>query len=80
MGGAASRDTPGSRLRAASRKAAGAGAFPEYSARTDPSARSTGIESEGFPILSLSALPVILLYLSMSKQFIRGLTAGAVKG
>lgn len=31
-------------------------------------------------ILSLSALPVILLYLSMSKQFIRGLTAGAVKG
>jgi raffinose/stachyose/melibiose transport system permease protein len=31
-------------------------------------------------ILSLSALPVILLYLTMSKQFIRGLTAGAVKG
>jgi raffinose/stachyose/melibiose transport system permease protein len=31
-------------------------------------------------ILSLSALPVIVLYLSMSKQFIRGLTAGAVKG
>ena len=31
-------------------------------------------------ILALSALPVILLYLSMSKQFIRGLTAGAVKG
>lgn len=31
-------------------------------------------------ILSLSALPVIILYLSMSKQFIRGLTAGAVKG
>lgn len=31
-------------------------------------------------ILSLSALPVILLYLTMSKQFIKGLTAGAVKG
>jgi raffinose/stachyose/melibiose transport system permease protein len=31
-------------------------------------------------ILSLSALPVIILYLTMSKQFIRGLTAGAVKG
>jgi raffinose/stachyose/melibiose transport system permease protein len=31
-------------------------------------------------ILSLSALPVIVLYLTMSKQFIRGLTAGAVKG
>ena len=31
-------------------------------------------------ILSLSALPVIVLYLTMSKQFIKGLTAGAVKG
>ena len=31
-------------------------------------------------ILSLSAFPVILLYLTMSKQFIKGLTAGAVKG
>ncbi len=31
-------------------------------------------------ILSLSALPVILLYLSMSKMFVKGLTAGAVKG
>ena len=31
-------------------------------------------------ILSMSALPVIALYLSMSKQFISGLTAGAVKG
>lgn len=31
-------------------------------------------------ILSLSALPVILLYLTMSKQFVKGLTAGAVKG
>ena len=31
-------------------------------------------------VLTLSALPVVLLYLSMSKQFIRGLTAGAVKG
>jgi len=31
-------------------------------------------------VLTLSALPVVLLYLAMSKQFIRGLTAGAVKG
>lgn len=31
-------------------------------------------------ILSLSALPVIILYLTMSKQFVKGLTAGAVKG
>lgn len=31
-------------------------------------------------VLSLAAVPVILLYLTMSKQFIKGLTAGAVKG
>ena len=31
-------------------------------------------------ILSMSALPVITLYLLMSKQFVKGLTAGAVKG
>ena len=31
-------------------------------------------------VLALSALPVIALYLSMSKSFIKGLTAGAVKG
>ena len=31
-------------------------------------------------VLTLSALPVITLYLMMSKQFIAGLTAGAVKG
>ena len=31
-------------------------------------------------ILALSALPVIILYLCMSKQFVKGLTAGAVKG
>ena len=30
--------------------------------------------------LSLSALPILILYLLMSKQFIKGLTAGAVKG
>ena len=30
--------------------------------------------------LSLSAIPILLLYLLMSKQFIKGLTAGAVKG
>jgi len=30
--------------------------------------------------LTLSALPVMLLYITMSKQFIGGLTAGAVKG
>jgi raffinose/stachyose/melibiose transport system permease protein len=31
-------------------------------------------------VLTLSAIPVIILYLLMSKQFIKGLTAGAVKG
>jgi raffinose/stachyose/melibiose transport system permease protein len=31
-------------------------------------------------VLTLSAIPVIVLYLMMSKQFIKGLTAGAVKG
>ncbi len=30
--------------------------------------------------LTLSALPILVLYLLMSKQFIKGLTAGAVKG
>lgn len=30
--------------------------------------------------LALSALPILVLYLLMSKQFIKGLTAGAVKG
>ena len=31
-------------------------------------------------ILAMSALPVIALYLTMSQSFIKGLTAGAVKG
>ena len=31
-------------------------------------------------VLTLSAIPVLLLYLSRAKNFIRGLTAGAVKG
>ena len=33
-----------------------------------------------FALLSLSALPVIILYLLFSKNFVAGLTAGAVKG
>ena len=36
--------------------------------------------SKVLAVLTLSAIPVILLYLMMSKQFIKGLTAGAVKG
>jgi raffinose/stachyose/melibiose transport system permease protein len=36
--------------------------------------------SKVLAVLTLSAVPVILLYLTMSKQFIKGLTAGAVKG
>ena len=36
--------------------------------------------SKVLAVLTLSALPVITLYLMMSKQFIAGLTAGAVKG
>jgi raffinose/stachyose/melibiose transport system permease protein len=31
-------------------------------------------------VLTLSAIPVMMLYLLMSKQFIKGLTAGSVKG
>jgi raffinose/stachyose/melibiose transport system permease protein len=31
-------------------------------------------------VLSLAAIPQIILYVMMSRQFIRGLTAGAVKG
>ena len=33
-----------------------------------------------FAILSLSVIPIIILYLFLQKYFIRGLTAGAVKG
>ncbi|HOF12550.1 MAG TPA: carbohydrate ABC transporter permease [Treponemataceae bacterium] len=36
--------------------------------------------SKVLAVLTLSAIPVVLLYLAMSKQFIKGLTAGAVKG
>jgi raffinose/stachyose/melibiose transport system permease protein len=36
--------------------------------------------SKVLAVLTLSAIPVLALYLMMSKQFIRGLTAGAVKG
>jgi len=36
--------------------------------------------SKVLAVLTLSAIPVIALYLFMSKQFIKGLTAGAVKG
>jgi raffinose/stachyose/melibiose transport system permease protein len=36
--------------------------------------------SKVLAVLTLSAIPVILLYLLMSKQFIKGLIAGAVKG
>lgn len=31
-------------------------------------------------VLTLSAIPVLILYILLSKQFIKGLTAGAVKG
>ncbi|MCY1153253.1 MAG: carbohydrate ABC transporter permease [Sphaerochaetaceae bacterium] len=36
--------------------------------------------SKVLAVLTLSAIPVLALYLSMSKQFIEGVTAGAVKG
>jgi len=36
--------------------------------------------SKVLAVLTLSAVPVIALYLAMSKEFIAGLTAGAVKG
>lgn len=36
--------------------------------------------SKVLAVLTLSALPVVILYLLMSRQFIKGLTAGSVKG
>jgi raffinose/stachyose/melibiose transport system permease protein len=33
-----------------------------------------------FAGLTLAALPLVVLYLVLSEQFIKGLTAGAVKG
>lgn len=36
--------------------------------------------SKVLAVLTLSSLPVLILYLLMSRQFIKGLTAGAVKG
>jgi len=36
--------------------------------------------SKVLAVLVLASLPVMLLYLIMSRQFIRGMTAGAVKG
>jgi raffinose/stachyose/melibiose transport system permease protein len=36
--------------------------------------------SKVLAVLTLSAIPVLTLYLIMNKQFIKGLTAGAVKG
>lgn len=36
--------------------------------------------SKVLAVLTLSAVPVLVLYLTMSKQFIKGVTAGAVKG
>ncbi len=36
--------------------------------------------SKVLAVLTLSALPVIILYMIMSRQFIKGLTAGATKG
>lgn len=36
--------------------------------------------SQILAVLTLSAVPLIILYLIMSKEFVKGLTAGAVKG
>lgn len=36
--------------------------------------------SKVLAVLTLSAIPVLLLYLAMSSQFIKGVTAGSVKG
>lgn len=36
--------------------------------------------SKVLAVLSLSSLPVLILYLMMSRQFIKGMTAGAIKG
>ncbi|MCG8570454.1 MAG: carbohydrate ABC transporter permease [Spirochaetes bacterium] len=36
--------------------------------------------TEALAVLSLASLPLLILYMMMSKQFIKGLTAGALKG
>lgn len=36
--------------------------------------------SKVLAVLTLSAIPVLILYISMSRQFIEGVTAGAIKG
>jgi len=36
--------------------------------------------SKVMAVLVLASLPVIILYLIMSRQFIKGMTAGAIKG
>jgi len=36
--------------------------------------------SKVLAVLTLSAIPVLALYLAMSSQFIKGVTAGSVKG
>jgi len=36
--------------------------------------------SKVMAVLTLSALPVLILYILMSKQFVKGMTAGAIKG
>jgi raffinose/stachyose/melibiose transport system permease protein len=36
--------------------------------------------SKVLAVLTLSSVPVLVLYLLMSRQFIKGMTAGAVKG
>jgi raffinose/stachyose/melibiose transport system permease protein len=33
-----------------------------------------------FAVLSMASLPVILFYLILSRQFIKGLSSGALKG
>ncbi|MDO5022479.1 MAG: carbohydrate ABC transporter permease [Eubacteriales bacterium] len=47
---------------------------------TDLQGQYTTQWTKVFALLTLSALPVLTLYLLMSKQFVKGLTAGAVKG
>ena len=50
---------------------------PDVTIRFQPTNSGTGPDPT---LLTLAAIPVLGLYLGMSSQFIKGVTAGSVKG
>jgi raffinose/stachyose/melibiose transport system permease protein len=36
--------------------------------------------NKALSVLSLAAMPILFLYIILSREFIKGLTAGAIKG